>query len=105
MERVITLIEKLIFDEVLDNTFGVMRSLVAELAKIKVTELTIAQKERLKSKLLLLCSESIREALHKHELGITNSVIRVKNKLLTDLGIKIEDGHKEIDPTKYPHSW
>jgi hypothetical protein len=64
------------------------------------------QKKELRTVLLLLTSESIREALHKNELYITNGIIRSKNRILTALGVPIPEDHAEIDPKKYPnYNW
>jgi hypothetical protein len=70
------------------------------------TSLSEQQKEELKNILLPLTSESIREALHKGELPITNGIIRSKNSILTSIGVPIPDGHQEIDPRDYPnYNW
>lgn len=90
-------IRSLLFDNVIDNTIGVMSRLRTEL------EETAAPSKELVDLLLQLTSESIREALHKGELHITNAIIRRKNFLLTVAGVKVPEGHAEIDPKDYPN--
>jgi hypothetical protein len=87
----------------------VMRELgrsLSQLATVRADALADGQKKELKSILLPLTSESIREALHKGELAITNGIIRSKNQILTTLGVPIPDDHKEIDARNYPnYNW
>jgi hypothetical protein len=105
-------IHTLLHDEVIEHTIVVMRELGQGLSQlVSVTGTTAeglsdAQKQRLKDTLLPLTSESIREALHKGELSITNGIIRSKNRLLTLLGVEIPESHKEIDARNYPnYNW
>jgi hypothetical protein len=99
-------IHQLLEEDVLDNTFGVMNQLrtACEHVAGRVGSLTLEEKSELKC-LERLSSESIREALHKHELSITNAVIRYKNVILKGIGIKPDEFHQEIDPAKYNWSW
>jgi hypothetical protein len=102
------LIYQLLHAEIIECTIGVMRHLghnLTALANHLSTNgnLTSEQKEHLKSILLSLTSESIREALHKGELPITNSIIRTKNQILTTLGVEIPDSHQEIQASDYPN--
>jgi hypothetical protein len=90
-------IRSLLFDDVIDNTIGVMSCLRTEL------EETAVPNKELVDLLLQLTSESIREALHKGELHITNAIIRRKNFLLTVAGVEVPEGHAEIDPKDYPN--
>jgi hypothetical protein len=105
-------IHSLLYDEVIQHTIVVMRELGNSLSQLdgvmrgRADSLSDAQKEELKEVLLSLTSESIREALHKGELPITNGIIRSKNRILTALGVPIPESHAEIDPRKYPnYNW
>lgn len=105
-------IHTLLHDEVIEHTIVVMRELGQGLSQLvsvvggSAEALSDAQKQRLRDTLLPLTSESIREALHKGELSITNGIIRSKNRLLTLLGVEIPDSHKEIDARNYPnYNW
>jgi hypothetical protein len=105
-------VRTLLHDEVIQHTIVVMRNLNTALSQLAgilrggAGALTDPQKEELKDILLPLTSESIREALHKGELHITNGIIRSKNTVLTALGVPIPDDHKEIDPRAYPnYNW
>jgi hypothetical protein len=105
-------VKSLLHDEVIQATIVVMRSLNTALSQLSGMMrggagcLSDAQKEDLKNILLPLTSESIREALHKGELHITNGIIRAKNHILTTLNVPIPDDHKEIDPRDYPnYNW
>jgi hypothetical protein len=105
-------VHSLLHDEVIQHTIVVMRELSAALSQLAgsirggASNLTDAQKTELKEILLPLTSESIREALHKGELPITNGIIRSKNSILATLGVPIPDDHREIDPRNYPnYNW
>ncbi len=105
-------VHSLLYDEVIQHTIVVMRELGSALSHLcslvgrDAKELTEAQKSELKEILLPLTSESIREALHKGELPITNGIIRAKNRILTAIGEPIPDGHAEIDPRNFPnYNW
>jgi len=94
---------------VIQNTIVVMRELGSALSQLArsmgsgASALSDEQKTDLTTILLPLTSESIREALHKGELPITNGIIRSKNQVLTAIGVPIPDGHAEIDARDYPH--
>lgn len=104
MNEAVKLIKQLLYDDVIDCTIRVMTGLQKELNTL-VRE-GIRPSPELKELLLKLYSESIREALHKGELHITNSIIRSKNQLLRREGVQIPEGHEEIDPGKYKnYSW
>lgn len=90
-------IKCLLFDDVIDNTIGVMRRLQMEL------EATQSADSELVELMLQMPSESIREALHKGELSITNAIIRRKNILLQRAGKEIPETHAEINPKDYPN--
>jgi hypothetical protein len=102
-------IHQLLYADVIECTIGVMHSLSASLRKLasyveqNKESLTSEQKEHLKGVLLSLTSESIREALHKGELPITNGIIRTKNQILTTLGVEIPESHQEIQASDYPN--
>jgi hypothetical protein len=102
-------IHSLLHDAVIQHTIVTMRELQSALNQLAgtirndLTTMTDEQKDDLKRILLPLTSESIREALHKGELHITNSIIRSKNRILTALGEPIPDGHEEIDPNDFPN--
>jgi hypothetical protein len=102
----------LLHDDVIEHTIVVMRELGTSLSQLArfVKDAdegpSANQKEELKTILLFLTSESIREALHKSELGITNGIIRSKNNILTALGVAIPDDHQEINARDYPnYNW
>jgi hypothetical protein len=105
-------VHSLLYDEVIEHTIVVMRELgnaLTQLARSVGSDgsgLSPSQKEDLQAILLPLTSESIREALHKGELPITNGIIRSKNRILTALGVEIPASHQEIDPRNYPnYTW
>ena len=105
-------VHSLLYDEVIQHTIVVMRELSSSLSQLVSqvrgggATLSDKQKEDLKDILLPLTSESIREALHKGELPITNGIIRSKNTILTAIGEPIPEGHAEIDPRNYPnYNW
>jgi len=105
-------VNSLLHDEVIQHTIVVMRDLNNALRQLSglvrggAESLTDQQKNDLKTILLPLTSESIREALHKGELHITNGIIRSKNQVLTALGVPIPDDHREIDPQDFPnYTW
>ncbi len=107
-----TRVHSLLYDEVIQHTIVVMRDLgtslnqLAGLMRGGAGALTDRQKEELKDILLPLASESIREALHKGELPITNGIIRSKNRILSALGLPIPEGHAEINPNDFPnYNW
>lgn len=112
IEYVQARIHTLLHDDVIEHTIVVMRELGQGLSQLlaalnnSADGLSDAQKEKLKGTLLPLTSESIREALHKGELSITNGIIRSKNRLLTILAEPIPESHKEIDARNYPnYNW
>jgi hypothetical protein len=112
IEYVHARIHTLLYAEVIEHTIVVMRELGQGLSQLvsvlggSADALSEAQKEKLKETLLPLTSESIREALHKGELSITNGIIRSKNNILKLLGVEIPDSHKEIDARNYPnYNW
>lgn len=112
IEQVRSRVHSLLHDEVIQHTIVVMRELGTALSQLAsqvrggASNLTEQQKEELKEILLPLTSESIREALHKGELPITNGIIRSKNVVLTALGVPIPEGHREIDPRDFPnYNW
>jgi hypothetical protein len=102
-------VHSLLHDEVIEHTIVVMHELGRALSQLSgslrdgTSALTGAQRDELKAVLLSLTSESIREALHKGELGITNGIIRTKNRILTVLGVAIPEGHGEINPNDFPN--
>ena len=105
-------VNKLLYDQVIEHTIVVMRELSTALTQLSGQvgahgdSLTEQQKEELKKILLPMVSESIREALHKGELPITNGIIRSKNRILTALGVPIPETHREINPADYPnYNW
>jgi hypothetical protein len=106
-----TRVHSLLHDEVIQHTIVVMRELSSALSALSRemrggSALGDEQKEKLKDILLPLTSESIREALHKGELPITNGIIRTKNSILTAIGVPIPDGHAEINPNDFPgYNW
>jgi hypothetical protein len=107
-----TNVHRLLYDEVIQATIVVMRDLSRALGQLAgavgsdATLLTPEQKAELQQILLPLNSESIREALHKGELPITNGIIRSKNRILKVMDIAIPEGHEEIDPADFPnYNW
>lgn len=105
-------VHKLLYDDVIEHTIVVMRELGTALSQLSSVVaqgpdgLTDEEKEELKGVLLPLTSESIREALHKGELSITNGIIRSKNRVLMALGVAVPEDHAEIDPRDYPnYNW
>jgi hypothetical protein len=105
-------VQSLLYDEVIQHTIVTMRELGSALSQLSgmlggsADSLSEQQKAELKKVLLPLVSESIREALHKGELPITNGIIRSKNRILTALGEPIPEGHAEIDPRDFPtYNW
>jgi hypothetical protein len=105
-------VRSLLHDEVIQHTIVVMRELgnsLGQLARLThggATTLSEQQKTELTDILTPLTSESIREALHKGELPITNGIIRSKNQVFTAMGVPIPDGHAEIDPRAFPnYNW
>jgi hypothetical protein len=87
--------------DVIDNTIRVMHTLRHALQDIRRLEAGSLLAEAL----LRLSSESIRGALHKGELAITNDIISRKNALLTAAGIPIPEGHAVINAADYSYSW
>jgi hypothetical protein len=105
-------VNRLLHDDVIPDTIVVMRELQAAMSQLALfvaghaDSLTAEEKKDLESILLPLVSESIREALHKNELYITNGIIRSKNRILTAIGIDVPAGHEEIDARAYPnYNW
>jgi hypothetical protein len=105
-------VRSLLHDEVIQHTIVVMRELGTALSQLAgqvrggAGSLSEQQKAELQNVLLPLTSESIREALHKNELHITNGIIRSKNAILAALGVPIPDDHAEINPRNYPnYNW
>jgi hypothetical protein len=105
-------IHTLLHDEVIEHTIVVMRELGQGLSQLvsvmgsTADGLSEVQKQRLKDTLLPLTSESIREALHKGELHITNAIVRSKNRIFTAMGVEIPIGHEEINPNDFPnYNW
>lgn len=90
-------VNSLLYDDVIEYTIDIMVNLQMDLKEVLNISLTSVQKDKLKNSLLLLNSESIREALHKGELYITNDIINTKNKILLKLNVLIPEGHNEID--------
>lgn len=100
-------VDSLLFDDVIPCTLGVMRQLENALCVVdRRGAYNDNDRQELLDALLPLTSESIREALHKGELGITNHVIRTKNSILTKLGVEVPDDHREINASDYPnYTW
>lgn len=105
-------INRLLYDQVIEHTIVVMRELSSYLNELhsalqsKPDMIDEELKTELEKILIPLTSESIREALHKGELPITNGIIRSKNKVLTLLKVPIPEDHAEIDPRDYPtYNW
>lgn len=112
INEVRTRVHQLLYADVIEHTIIVMRELGSALSSLSAQVgaagdgLSDAEKEELAAILLPLTSESIREALHKGELGITNGIIRSKNRILTALGVAVPEDHAEIDPRDYPnYNW
>jgi hypothetical protein len=104
--RIRSRVHRLLRDEVINETIVVMMELSEALSQLvssmhRENALTEAQKSELKEILLPLTSESIREALHKCELHITNGIIRSKNRILTAIGEPIPEGHAEINANDF----
>jgi hypothetical protein len=107
-----TRVRRLLYDDVIQHTIVVMRELSTALSQLSTlmkgdaSTLTAEQQTELKNILLPLVSESIREALHKGELPITNGIIRTKNRILTALGVSIPEDHAEINASDFPnYNW
>jgi hypothetical protein len=105
-------VRRLLHDSVIEHTIVVMRELQMALSQLasqvggKADNLSDKQKADLWEILEPLTSESIREALHKGELPITNSIIRSKNRVFDALGKERPLGHDEIDPNDFPgYNW
>jgi hypothetical protein len=105
-------VNRLLHDDVIPDTIVVMRELQAAMSQLagsvagQSNSLTAEEKKELETILLPLVSESIREALHKNELQITNAIIRSKNRILAAIGVSVPEGHEEIDPRDYPtYNW
>lgn len=93
-------LKNLLEAEVLENTYASMIKLKNALHMIEQAS------GELKDLLLKLSSESIREALHKHELSITNAIITRKNVIFKNSGISVPDGHEPIDRENYKnYNW
>lgn len=105
-DAVLECINLLLYADVIDCTIGVMSCLSNALRSLQWQALPENEQEQLRDMLLNLSSESIREALHKGELPITNGIIRQKNKILAEMGVEIPEGHREINPADYPnYNW
>jgi hypothetical protein len=105
-------VRRLLHDDVIEHTIVVMRELQMALGQLagmvggRGENLTDKQKEELQTILVPLNSESIREALHKGELHITNAIVRSKNRIFTSMGMEIPIGHEEIDANDFPnYNW
>lgn len=100
-------VKKLLHDEVLNNTFKVMTELLTSLRSVAARRAALSLLERAKLRKILepLISESIREALHKRELHITNEIIRHKNAILCECGCPEDESHAEIDAKNYKWDW
>lgn len=92
-------LKQLLEDDVINNTYGVMTRLRNALGMIEFAN------GDLMNYLLRLSSESIREALHKHELHITNAIIEHKNRIFRNSGQPVPEDHHPIDPKKYSWNW
>ncbi|NBO92414.1 MAG: hypothetical protein EBV06_08920 [Planctomycetia bacterium] len=107
IETIHARIDTLLNADVIEHTIVVMRELGHGLRQLVIMldvsgkDLTVEHRKKLTETLLPLTSESIREALHKGELGITNGIIASKNRLLTIMGIEIPESHREIDVQNY----
>lgn len=104
-------VRRLLYDDVIEQTIVVMRELQVALGQLAGLvggddALTEKQKKDLTETLEPLTSESIREALHKGELHITNGIIRSKNRIFTAMGVEIPVGHDEINAADFPnYNW
>lgn len=112
IDAVRTRVHQLLYAEVIEHTIVVMRELGSYLNQLATqvgsdgSSLSDKQKDDLRGILLPLTSESIREALHKGELHITNGIIRSKNRILTALDVPIPEDHAEIDARNFPnYNW
>lgn len=95
-------VRKLMDQDNLTNTFGVVVTLRAALNNITTTP----PDGDLAKELLRLYSLSIIGALHKHEIGITNGVIKEKNRILDASGIDYDRrAHAVINPDDHPYNW
>ena len=94
-------IRELLEADVIQCTIGVMRQLQASLRHIQKVE----PGGELCELMLRMTSESIREALHRGELPITNDIIAAKNRILKDSGVEVPEGHEVIDGEKYGSYW
>lgn len=92
-------VKALLYADVIDCTIGVMMRLRSDLQTLSGA--TLDPNSDLIRELQNLTSESIREALHRGELGITNGVITAKNAILRKLDIEIPESHLPIDGNKY----
>lgn len=98
-------VHTLLFADVIPNTFSVMTALQRALNALCGLPITPGERQELAGILENLSSESIREALHKHELGITNGIITAKNRLIFSGG-NVPESHLPIDPKNFPnYSW
>jgi hypothetical protein len=105
-------VRKLLYDDVIEHTIVVMRELQMALGQLagmvggKAENLSDKQRQELQEILVPLTSESIREALHKGELHITNAIVRAKNRIFSAMGMELPVGHEEIDPNDFPnYNW
>lgn len=97
-------VHTLLFADVIPNTYSVMTSLQRALNALCDLHITPEERQELVSLLENLTSESIREALHKGELGITNGIIMAKNRLI--FADSVPESHLPIDPKNFPnYSW
>lgn len=101
----------LLEDDVIPNTFGLMNRFRADLQQLASLVAggadfpSEAQRTDLVETLLRVTSESIREALHRGELSLTNGVIRAKNDVLSALGVEVPESHRELHASDYSHNW
>src|SRR5262245_53096283 len=112
ISEVRTRVRRLLHDTVIEHTIVVMRELQMALGQLaglvggNAENLTDKQKQELREILEPLTSESIREALHKGELHITNGIIRSKNRIFTAMSMEIPIGHEEINAADFPnYNW
>lgn len=91
------LITKLLYDEVLENTYGCVKHITVCLGQI----ITVGGDKEFEELLLKMTSEALRGCLHKHEIPVTNGLIAQKNRILRDSGIEIPESHQLIDASKY----
>src|SRR5688572_1296743 len=102
-----TRVRRLLYDSVIEHTIVVMRELQMALGSLAglvgpgAENLSDKQKQELREILEPLTSESIREALHKGELHITNSIIRSKNRIFSAMGMELPVGHEEINANDF----